>query len=54
MQTFKPIQKLSLVIAIAICIVAPTIGYINLGMAPVVIVGGAALIGLIFLVFHLP
>ena len=51
MQTFKPIQKLSLAIAIAICIVAPTIGYINLGMAPVVIVGGAALIGFIFWYF---
>lgn len=48
MQTFTPIQKFSLVIAVAICIIAPTMGYLKLGMAPVVIVGGAAVIGFIF------
>lgn len=51
MQTLKPIQKLSLVIAILICIIAPIVGYIKIGWPPVIIVGGAAVIGFIFWYF---
>jgi len=51
MQALNPIQKLSLVIAIAICIVAPTMGYIKIGWPPVIIVGGSAVIGFIFWYF---
>ena len=51
MQTSKPIQRISLVIASAFCIIAPTMGYIKIGLAPVIIVGGAAAIGFIFWYF---
>ncbi|MBC7947771.1 MAG: hypothetical protein H7Y42_07825 [Chitinophagaceae bacterium] len=51
MQTLKPIQKLSLVMAVAICIIAPTMGYLTIGLAPVIIVGGAAVIGFTFWYF---
>lgn len=51
MQTFKPIQKISLVIAVLFCIVAPTMGYLKLGLPPVIIVGGAGVIGFFFWYF---
>ena len=51
MQTFKPIQKISLVIAIAFCIIMPLIGYIKIGLAPVIIIGSSALIGFLFWYF---
>jgi len=51
MQKLTITQKLSLVAAIAICIIAPTIGYLKIGLPPVVIVGGAAVIGFIFWYF---
>jgi len=51
MQNLTLSQKASLVAAIAICIIAPTIGYIKLGWAPVIIVGGAAIIGFFFWYF---
>ena len=45
MQTSKPLYIFSLIIAIAFCIIAPTIGYIKIGLPPVIIVGGSAVIG---------
>lgn len=41
------LQKLSLVIAVVFTIVAPVMGYLSIGLPPVVIVGGSALIGLV-------
>lgn len=51
MKTLTPLQKISLAIAIVICIVAPTIGYLKIGWPPVIIVGGSALIGGFFWYF---
>ena len=51
MQTSKSTQRISLIIAIAFCILAPVMGYIKIGLAPVIIVGGAAAIGFIFWYF---
>ena len=51
MQNLTLTQKVSLAIAIAICIVAPTFGYFKIGLAPVIIVGGSAIIGFIFWYF---
>jgi hypothetical protein len=48
MQNLTLIQKVSLVAASAMCIIAPTIGYIKIGWPPVIIVGGSALIGFFF------
>jgi hypothetical protein len=45
MQTSKSTQLISLFIAAAFCIIAPVMGYIKIGFAPVVIVGGAGIIG---------
>ncbi|WP_294214460.1 hypothetical protein [uncultured Chryseobacterium sp.] len=39
-------QKLSLLAASIFTIVAPVMGYLSIGLAPVIIVGGSALIGL--------
>src|SRR5215203_5565228 len=51
MQTFKPIQKISLVIAAAFCIIAPVMGYIKIGLPPVIIIGASAIVGFIFWYF---
>src|SRR5215468_18511 len=51
MQTLKPIQKISLAMATIFCIVAPTMGYIKIGLPPVIIVGGAAIVGYLFWYF---
>jgi hypothetical protein len=48
MQTSKAVQRLSLGIVLAFMIIVPTIGYLNIGLPPVIIVGGSALIGFIF------
>jgi len=48
MKGYSKIQKLSLVIAICISIVAPVMGYIKIGWPPVIIVGGSAAIGFFF------
>lgn len=50
-KTSKSTQLISLVLVIAFCIAAPIAGYINIGLAPVVIIGGAALIGFFFWYF---
>lgn len=44
-------QKISLIIAIAFCVIAPTMGYIKIGLPPVIIVGGSAIIGFFFWYF---
>jgi len=44
---FSAPQKLSLVIAIIFTLVAPIMGYLSIGLPPVIIVGGSALIGLV-------
>lgn len=51
MNKFNKSQKISLLIAVLFCIVAPTIGYIKIGLPPVIIVGGAAIIGFFFWYF---
>jgi hypothetical protein len=48
MKNLKPIQKISLVMAILFCIIAPTVGYIKIGLAPVIIIGGSAIVGFIY------
>jgi hypothetical protein len=49
--TSKSAQIISLVLVITFCIAAPIAGYINIGLAPVVIIGGSALIGFFFWYF---
>ncbi|MEP6713854.1 MAG: hypothetical protein ABJA37_15615 [Ferruginibacter sp.] len=51
MQTSKSIQIFSVVIAIAFCILVPAIGYIKIGLPPVIIIGGSAVIGFCFWYF---
>lgn len=51
MQTSKRVQYLSLSMAIAFMIIAPTMGYIKIGLPPVIIVGGSAAIGFLFWYF---
>ena len=51
MQTLKPIQKFSLIIALAFCLIAPLIGYIKIGLAPVIIISGSAIVGFVFWYF---
>jgi hypothetical protein len=50
MQT-KQIQIVSLLVAVAICIIAPVIGYTKIGLPPVIIIGGSAAIGFFFWYF---
>ncbi|MCF6133151.1 hypothetical protein [Flavobacterium wongokense] len=51
MKSFKTSQWLSLLVAAAFCIIAPIMGYIKIGLPPIIIIGGAALIGFIFWYF---
>ncbi|WP_293308251.1 hypothetical protein [Pedobacter sp. UBA5917] len=44
---FSVLQKLSLIVAVVFTIVAPVMGYLAIGLPPVLIVGGSALIGLV-------
>lgn len=44
-------KQLSLAIAIVFCIVAPVMGYRKIGLPPVVIVGGSAIVGFFFWYF---
>lgn len=43
---FSISQKLSLIIAVVFTVIAPVMGYLAIGLPPVIIVGGSALIGL--------
>src|SRR5262245_27880426 len=45
MQTLTRTQIISLIIAIMFCIIAPVMGYLKIGLPPVIIVGGSAIIG---------
>ncbi len=51
MQLWKPGQKISLIIAIAFCIIVPVVGYIKIGLPPVIIIGGSAIVALLFWYF---
>ena len=51
MQTSKPSRLINTAIALVFCIIAPTIGYIKIGLPPVIIVGGSAIIGFFFWYF---
>lgn len=44
-------KKFSLTVAGLFCIVAPVMGYIKIGLPPVIIVGGAAIVGFFFWYF---
>jgi hypothetical protein len=51
MQTTKSLRIFSLVAAIAFCVVVPVIGYLKIGLPPVIIIGGAATVGFFFWYF---
>ena len=51
MKNLNLSQKLSLIPAIIFCVVAPTMGYIKIGLAPVIIIGGSAIVGFFFWYF---
>lgn len=51
MQTLKSSQILSLIVVIAFCLVVPVTGYIKIGLPPVIIIGGSAIIGFFFWYF---
>lgn len=51
MQTRKPIQTICLIIAIAFCVITPIMGYIKIGLPPVIIIGGSAIVALLFWYF---
>ena len=53
MSTFttNPGKIISLVIAIAFCIIMPIVAYLNIGLPPVVIIGSSAVVGFIFWYF---
>jgi len=51
MKNLKPIQKISLVMAVLFCTIAPTVGYIKIGLPPVIIVAGSAIVGFFFWYF---
>lgn len=51
MQASKNLQPLSLIGAIAFCVIVPILGYIKIGLPPVIIIGGSAVIGFIFWYF---
>lgn len=48
MKNLTTLQLGSLIIAIAFCIIMPTLGYIKIGLPPIIIIGGASTIGFIF------
>src|SRR5215831_7058787 len=51
MKKLKPIQKISLFMATLFCIIAPAMGYIKIGLPPVTIIGGSAVVGFFFWYF---
>jgi hypothetical protein len=48
MKNLTTLQKGSLIIAILFCIIMPTMGYIKIGLQPIIIIGGAAIVGFVF------
>jgi hypothetical protein len=51
MKKLTPAQRINLLPAIIFCIVAPTMGYIKIGLPPVIIIGGSAIVGFFFWYF---
>jgi hypothetical protein len=51
MKNLTAIQKLNLLIAITFCIVMPILGYVTIGLPPIIIIGGSAIIGFTFWYF---
>jgi hypothetical protein len=51
MQTSKQTQIASLVVASTFCIAAPIMGYLKIGLPPVIIIGGSAIVGFFFWYF---
>jgi hypothetical protein len=51
MKNLTTLQKGSLIAAIAFCIIAPTMGYIKIGLPPIIIIGGSAIVGFVFWYF---
>jgi hypothetical protein len=48
MKNLTLVQKGSLIAAIVFCIIAPTLGYIKIGLPPIIIIGGSAIVGFVF------
>lgn len=48
MKNLTTIQQLSLLAAITFCIAMPILGYITIGLPPIIIIGGSAIIGFTF------
>ena len=42
MQASKKVKTISVIVALSFCIIAPLMGYLKIGLAPVIIVGGSA------------
>ena len=42
MQPSKKVKTISVIVALSFCIIAPLMGYLKIGLAPVIIVGGSA------------
>ncbi len=51
MLSLKTNQAVTLLIVITFCIVAPVMGYIKIGLPPIIIIGGSAIIGFFFWYF---
>jgi hypothetical protein len=51
MKNLTLTQKSSLLAAIAFCIIAPTFGYIKIGLPPIIIIGSSAIVGFLFWYF---
>lgn len=51
MQTLQPLQRLSLFMAVAFCVILPTMGYIKIGLPPVLIIGSSAVVAFFFWYF---
>lgn len=48
MQTSKRIHVLSIIIAALFCVICPAIGYLKIGLPPVVIIGSSAILAYFF------
>jgi hypothetical protein len=51
MKSLSAIQKINLIIAALFCIIAPGMGYLKIGLPPIIIIGGSALVGFTFWYF---
>lgn len=46
--TSKTSKNVTLMVAIAFCVIAPIAGYLTIGLPPIIIIGGSAIIGFLF------